>query len=189
MSNADTPDPEHIEILTNTGGNWQPVVGGETIDLLDHLSVPDDTKATIRDEAAQVLSRGVPPENDAGQDTGLVVGYVQSGKTMSFTTVAALAKDNGYAMVIIIAGTTLSLTGQSQSRLRTDLRIDSRQDRSWRLLHNPNVSRQDQDRINTTLADWRDPAVPPEQRQTVLITVMKNHQHLRHLINVLRHDY
>jgi hypothetical protein len=36
--------------------------------------------------------------------TGLVVGYVQSGKTLSFTAVTALARDNRFQLVIIIAG-------------------------------------------------------------------------------------
>jgi hypothetical protein len=186
MSSANSPQPEEIEILADNGSNWQPNVGGETIDLLNHLSIPIETSAVIRDEAARVLSRCVPPANAAGQDTGLVVGYVQSGKTMSFTTVAALARDNGYAMVIVIAGTSKPLTEQSRQRLRSDLRINTRQDRSWVLFHNPqSTSQQDHTRITTTLADWRDASVPHEQRRTVLVTVMKNHRHLTHLINVL----
>lgn len=32
--------------------------------------------------------------------TGLVVGYVQSGKTLSFTTVIGLARDNGFPLII-----------------------------------------------------------------------------------------
>lgn len=185
MSNADTPEPEQIEILANVGGDWQPVVAGETMDLIAHLALPDPTAATVRDEAASVLARCVPPTNAAGQDTGLVVGYVQSGKTMSFTAVAALARDNGYAMVIVIAGTSTSLTEQSRKRVHSDLRIDTRPDRSWRHMHHPNVDQQDHNRITTTLADWRDDLVSPEERRTVLITVMKNHSHLRNLINVL----
>jgi hypothetical protein len=35
------------------------------------------------------------------------------------------------------------------------------------------------------LKDWTDDSVPDKERQTVLITVMKNHTHLNHLINVL----
>lgn len=185
MSNGDTPESEEIEILDHSGGNWQPTVGAETMQLIDHLNLQEPTRSTVRDEAARVLSRCVPPTNAAGQDTGLVVGYIQSGKTMSFTTVAALARDNGYSMVIVIAGTSTALTEQSRQRLRSDLRIDTRTDRGWRHFHNPNVSQQDQNRITTTLADWRDPHVPADERATILITVMKNHRHLTHLIDVL----
>lgn len=36
------------------------------------------------------------------ETTHLVVGYVQSGKTMSFTGVLAMARDNGYRVAIIL---------------------------------------------------------------------------------------
>ena len=84
----------------------------------------------VQEQAASVLRRCVPPNANAGQETGLVVGYIQSGKTMSFTTAAALARDNGYAVVIVIAGTSIPLTEQSRQRLRHDLGIDQRDDRS-----------------------------------------------------------
>jgi hypothetical protein len=104
---------------------------------------------------------------------------------MSFTTAAALARDNGYAVVIVIAGTSIPLTEQSRQRLRHDLGIDQRDDRCWRHLHNPRIQNRDHASIETTLADWRDADVPANERSTVLITVMKNHRHLTNLIAVL----
>ena len=56
-----------------------------------------------------------------GRTTGLVLGQVQSGKTLSFTAVAAMARDNGYRVVIVITGTTTTLLDQSVNRLRRDL--------------------------------------------------------------------
>jgi hypothetical protein len=175
---------EHIEVVPEPAG-WDVAVGRETLALLENLGLPQNRAITVRDEAASVLRRSVAPNTGAGQETGLVLGYVQSGKTMSFTTVAALARDNGYAMVIVIAGTSDPLTEQSRQRLRQDLRFDHRTDRSWRHFHNPRISEQDHTRIETTLADWRDPGVLPQERSTILITVMKNHHHLAHLIEVL----
>lgn len=186
MSNANPPDPEQIEIVPDPNSAWQPTVREETMALLTALGLTQPTISTVRGEAVSVIAQCVPPTQDDGQETGLIVGYVQSGKTMSFTTVAALARDNGYAMVVVIAGTSVPLTEQSRQRLRNDLRIDQRDDRSWRLFHNPNVNQQDHTRITATLAEWRDPQVPPEERTTILITVMKNHRHLTHLINVLQ---
>src|SRR5213075_1062942 len=119
---------ETIEIVRDDGA-WDVVVGPETTALLEELDLPQNTGVTLRDEAASVLRRCVPPAAPAGQETGLVVGYIQSGKTMSFTTAAALARDNGYAIVIVIAGTSIPLTEQSRQRLRHDLRIDQRDDR------------------------------------------------------------
>lgn len=186
MSNAFSPDSEEIRIIPDVVGDWRPTVGAETLDLLNHLGLPQETAANVRDEATAIIARCISPTDSAGQDTGLVIGYVQSGKTMSFTTVATLARDNHFAMVIVIAGTSNPLTEQSRERLRRDLQLDNRADRSWRHLHEPRVSQQDHTRIRTTLADWRDPYVPQEERQTILITVKKNYQILSHLIDVLR---
>lgn len=176
---------EHIEI-ESTADSWNPVAGPEVQFLLQGLPLNQETSQTLQSEAFSVLSRCVSPLTSQGDSTGLVIGYVQSGKTMSFTTVAALARDNGFAVVIVIAGTSVPLTNQSHRRLRGDLRLDARIDRAWRHLHNPRVEQQAHAHMSTTLADWRDPDVPAGERQTVLITVMKNYQHLDHLIDVLQ---
>ncbi|MFF0487451.1 Z1 domain-containing protein [Nocardia sp. NPDC004068] len=48
---------------------------------------------------------------------GLVVGYVQSGKTTNFTAVAAKAADRGYKLFIVLAGIHNGLRRQTQARL------------------------------------------------------------------------
>ena len=78
-----------------------------------------------------MLAKCVAPTAPPKQETGLVVGHVQSGKTLSFTTVAALARDNGYQMVIAIAGTSINLRDQSTKRLEDDLNLLTRADRKW----------------------------------------------------------
>lgn len=55
------------------------------------------------------------------QGRGLVVGYVQSGKTANYTAVAARAVDAGYRMVIILSGIHDSLRNQTQNRLEREL--------------------------------------------------------------------
>ena len=186
MSTDNQPEHEQIQIIPDVIGDWRPVVGRETLDLLNHLGLPPANAGDVRDEAAAILARCIAPSDNAGQDTGLVIGYVQSGKTMSFTTVASLARDNNYAIVIVIVGTSTPLTEQSRKRLRRDLRLEQRPDRSWRHLHEPRVAQHDHARIRQILDDRRDPGVPPEERQTILITVKKNHKILGHLIDVLR---
>lgn len=52
---------------------------------------------------------------------GLVVGYVQSGKTANFTGVIAKAIDAGYRNVFILTGTIELLRGQTQRRLDMEL--------------------------------------------------------------------
>ncbi|MER5383858.1 Z1 domain-containing protein [Streptomyces sp. NPDC002688] len=55
------------------------------------------------------------------QAKGLVVGYVQSGKTANFTGVVAKAIDAGYRLIIVLAGTLDLLRGQTQRRLDMEL--------------------------------------------------------------------
>ena len=52
---------------------------------------------------------------------GLVVGYVQSGKTANFTGVIAKAADSGYRLIIILAGTLNILREQTQRRIDKEL--------------------------------------------------------------------
>lgn len=102
----------------NNGMNWSPEKGKETEAFLEQSGMPDGAKEKLLEDAIAILSRGVSPEIENGQETGLIVGYVQSGKTMSFETVAALARDNGFHIVIVVAGTSNPLLAQSSSRLK-----------------------------------------------------------------------
>ncbi len=52
---------------------------------------------------------------------GLVVGYVQSGKTANFTGVIAKAIDAGYRLVIVLTGTIEILRAQTQRRIDMEL--------------------------------------------------------------------
>ncbi|MBN2040286.1 MAG: hypothetical protein JW864_09610 [Spirochaetes bacterium] len=48
---------------------------------------------------------------------GLVVGYVQSGKTANYSAVIAKAVDLGYRMIIVLSGRSNILRDQTQARL------------------------------------------------------------------------
>jgi len=110
---------------------WPVVIGQETLDFL-RSSVPEPARDNISEAAVSIIGKGVPPTQEVGQETGLVVGYVQSGKTMSFEAVVALARDNGFPIVIVVTGSSRLLLGQSTGRLRQDLRLDDpRRARRW----------------------------------------------------------
>lgn len=167
-------------------GRWQPVVGPETHDFLEHV-VPDGSRDVVRDAAASILGRGISPDDPAGQETGLVVGYVQSGKTMSFETAAALARDNGFQMVIIVAGTSNPLLEQSTGRVRRDLRLDdSSRARSWIHFQNPEQEDAIVQTMRDVFDDWRDEGTPDEYKMTVLVTVLKHHRRLGTLTQLLQ---
>jgi hypothetical protein len=181
--------PEIVEIATPSASesHWQPIVGQETLDLLEHLKLPEQSRERLCEEAVDILARCLAPNESSGQETGLVVGYVQSGKTMSFTTVAALARDNEFAVVIVIAGTSVPLLEQSTRRLEADLRINTRQDRAWLHVSSDVINKpSNKTGLKNTVAEWHDMAVPAEERRTILVTAMKHHGHLRKVIKALQ---
>lgn len=61
------------------------------------------------------------PKQPKFSSRGLVVGYVQSGKTTSFTSVIAKAADSGYKLFIVLSGIHNALRRQTQIRLYKDL--------------------------------------------------------------------
>jgi Z1 domain len=162
---------------------WRPIVGHETMALIRHIGLPSASSQQLVSEAAAVLGRSIPPTAADGRDTGLVLGYVQSGKTMSFTTVAALARDNGYRLIIVGTGLTVNLFTQSKERLEHDLRLKERNDRHWLFLANPPAREHVQQTVAMALeADDDLPGLP---QQTVLIAVMKNGTHLDNVRRLL----
>src|SRR4051812_3683750 len=86
------------------GERWNPVSGTETETYLSR--VRPEARTRVRTEARAILARSVDPGGNPDKTAGLVVGYVQSGKTTSMAAAAAMARDNGFGIVILIAGTS-----------------------------------------------------------------------------------
>ncbi|OQW92373.1 MAG: hypothetical protein BWK78_01895 [Thiotrichaceae bacterium IS1] len=174
---------ENYQSALNEG--WEVISGEETQELLAHKTQLDEASKCNLQETSKILSMCGSPHQDKHSGTGLVFGYIQSGKTLSFTTLTALARDNNFQMVIVIAGISTILTNQSYTRLEKDLRMDIRKDRKWFSIKNPKND-QDMAKIQSILEEWRDTTFPESQRKTVLITVMKQKNHLSNLVNILR---
>lgn len=83
----------------------------------DAESVADLSSATT--DIVQRLSD--PARAEAYQSKGLVVGYVQSGKTANITGVLARAIDAGYRLLIVTTGTIDLLREQTQRRIDMEL--------------------------------------------------------------------
>lgn len=166
---------EQIRISkTGSENGWQASVGQVALDMLTKKRIEGDIRAKILDQSVDILESCGNPENDTNDLTGLVIGYVQSGKTLSFTTVSALAAQNGFNIIIVIAGTTKSLVEQTHSRLADDLEINVSTEVSWKTYKNP--THKDREEI---IADL-EPGIL-NRNPVVLITVMKNSSHLKNL--------
>jgi hypothetical protein len=161
-----------------------PLIGEETNKLLvKYSSFEEEDKNNLLASSLDIF-RKMPNfvSSEHIKSTGLVLGLVQSGKTASFTTVSALARDNGYAAVILITGISTLLLGQSTDRLIEDLGIKSR-DSSWVYLNNPT---QDNDLqvVQSTLMDWGNTRIPQSSKRSLFISVLKNHTHLKNLVGI-----
>jgi len=77
--------------------------------------------ASVAEESLRIISKTTPIDRSSFQCRGLVVGYVQSGKTANFTAVAARAADVGYRLIIVLSGIHDSLRNQTQRRLNREL--------------------------------------------------------------------
>lgn len=71
--------------------------------------------------SSQVVARLAPPGMARIRTRGLVIGYVQSGKTANFSAVVSKAADVNYRMFVVLSGLTNSLRNQTQARLEAEL--------------------------------------------------------------------
>jgi hypothetical protein len=76
---------------------------------------------SVAEESLRIIGKSTPIGRTEFQCRGLVVGYVQSGKTANFTAVAARAADVGYRLIIVLSGIHDSLRNQTQRRLNREL--------------------------------------------------------------------
>lgn len=84
--------------------------------------LPPNVVKTVRDDSIEILNRCGAPDRKDGQDIrGLVFGYVQSGKTLNYTSLTNAAMDAGYNIIVVLAGATNILRKQTQIRVNSDV--------------------------------------------------------------------
>lgn len=90
--------------------------------LLNVRGWADENVSALDFASSGVVERLADPTRpEAYQSKGLVVGYVQSGKTANFTGVVAKAVDAGYRLVIVMTGTIEMLRAQTQRRIDMEM--------------------------------------------------------------------
>lgn len=80
-----------------------------------------DASESLDEASSEIVSLLANPAEDTFRCRGLVVGYVQSGKTANMTAVIAKAVDAGYNLIILLGGVTNKLRAQTQRRIETDV--------------------------------------------------------------------
>jgi hypothetical protein len=170
---------ETIKIKTQSITNFPIFQGERTTDLLSRFTKLDnEEKDILLNETKAILSKCINPIETIGSTTGITIGYVQSGKTMSFTTLTALAIDNGFRIVIYFAGIKNNLLDQTTTRLKTDLLTEGENARFFKVFKSPTVV----DDIHTKIQQ----ALKLNHKPAILITVLKHHKHISELTKIFR---
>lgn len=170
---------ETIKIVKNdTGTGSFPISQGvRTTDLISRQNkLDDEEKEVLLRETTEILSNCINPINTTGSVTNLVVGYVQSGKTLSFTTLSTLAIDNGVRIIIYLAGIKNNLLVQTTKRLKKDLLTEKENSRQFKVYENPTVEQGIPSKISNALKLTYKPAI--------LITVLKHTKHIDELTRI-----
>lgn len=102
---------------------------------LERSGLPSAAIESIHSSTERILSRSANPKVVGDRRKGLVIGYVQSGKTANFTGLVSKAIDEGYRIIIVLAGMYTNLRVQTQLRLEKDLDLTAVRDRRGIAIH------------------------------------------------------
>lgn len=146
--------------------------------LVDNKGWSEAAVGSIDAESTRVMSQ-LPHPGGRAESKGLVVGYVQSGKTANYTALIAKASDVGYRLVIVLAGIHNGLRRQTQKRLKEELiDTDAVLRETW---HTLTYADADFEARGTNT----DAFLGRESNQRILLVVKKNVHVLRRLVEWL----
>ena len=156
------------------------LIGENTLNLVNSLPIEENSKGTLIDEAMNILKHCVFP-NEHDSITNIAVGYVQSGKTMSFTTLSALAADNHFKLIIYLTGTKTNLLDQTVRRLKKDLDIQSFD--SVYQIFDQGVNTDNYPELTRVRNFLK------KDNLVLLFPILKHYLHIYRLANVFNHPY
>ncbi len=142
---------------------------------------------SLDDASDRILRQLVAPSEERFDVRGLVLGFVQSGKTANYTALIAKAADAGYRLVIVLSGIDNGLRRQTNIRLKRELvgYADGRTD----VVHLPPIGRQwhefTRDDLNGDFQPGFANHAALQGSQPVLLVVKKNGPVLRRLMRWL----
>lgn len=155
--------------------------------LLGVKNRPKDVVGSLDDASDKVLRQLRPPSTPEFDVRGLVLGYVQSGKTANFAAVIAKAVDAGYRLVVVMSGIDNGLRRQTQIRLSKELTGYSHNPKDAVPLPPPGKQwhRYTSDEFNGDFEPGRSSHAALQGSEPVLLVVKKNASVLRKLMGWL----
>ena len=158
-----TPNKENIP---KTDGNYFNHFQEKTL-----KNIIKEDKDNIINSTIRILSNCVKSnfsDDSEESNTGIVIGKIQSGKTLSFTGVISLAIDNGYRIVFILAGTKKLLENQTYERIKKALSIKGEDELRF-------VGNEAQKDIEDAL----------RYEKTIVIPILKHQKQISHYTQIL----
>jgi hypothetical protein len=142
---------------------------------------------SLDDASDKILRQLVAPTEERFDVRGLVLGFVQSGKTANYTALIAKAADAGYRLVVVLSGIDNGLRRQTNIRLKREL-VGYADGRAG-VVHLPPIGRQwhefTRDDLNGDFQAGFANHAALQGSQPVLLVVKKNGQVLKRLIKWL----
>lgn len=140
--------------------------------------MPQESVDTIFANAARILCQCPNPKSNSNiEETGIVIGKVQSGKTSNFISVLALAFDNGYNIAAVLGGNTLQLLKQNATRIKSSFNVDA--EKLTVLKTNDNKSLINPERIKEFIENGR----------KVIIVGLKHYKHIDQIAEIFNDEY
>lgn len=138
--------------------------------------LPEAAVTAIHNSTERILHRSANPKAVGDRRKGLVIGYVQSGKTANFTGLISKAVDEGYRIIIVLAGMYSNLRAQTQIRLEEDLGLEDLREKSGLALY----------RLTGADADMGSGVKPDLLSSTSNVAIMVVKKHEKRLANVTK---
>lgn len=154
---------------------------------------------TLDDDTDSVMNNIGNPNDEYRFDIfGMVVGHVQSGKTMNYSSLICKAGDAGYKFIVVIAGDKNNLRNQTQKRINEyfigkdmngnniGVGISDKNDRGKMPIslttENSDFNKQDANR-NSQGINFDNVATP------IVLVIKKNYRTLENVIEWLKNQY
>ena len=181
---------ENIRIIGTNSSKWAPIQDGFFFKkhLTDNLSKLTETdKMNYIEDTVEILSRSInpsePKDKNGLSSTGIVIGYIQSGKTASMEGLISLAKDNGFQIIILLSGVVSNLTKQTVDRVFT-----STPGAGWNKIYKEDLSEFDIEGLTSDiircLKGYENTPEDYMRNETSLIIQMKNKTRINKLTDL-----
>jgi len=181
---ADSNRPDWLRDLDRSTWNYWPVLRQF---LLGMKGWDSSALRSLDDSSDRILRQLAAPWTGPFDIRGLVLGFVQSGKTANYTAVIAKAADAGYRLVIVLSGIDNGLRRQTNSRLKREL--VGYPDNRHTAVHMPPMGQQwhefTRDDLNGDFQPGFANHAALQGSQPVLLVVKKNGAVLRRLLRWL----